>query len=341
MESLSWTLEENNGVSLKEYLLNENDNTQIKVIYCGICGSDLHLLNGEGNKKRPLSIGHEFVGIISKFPPEGFSVGDKVIVTPGCSCGKCDYCIKYDNQNCCEHRVAHGMTLKKGENIILGGMSTEVILAPNLKLYKLPDNLSLLTATITEPVTVAIRACSKMQGLVGNKVLVVGSGPIGTLCSLLLISRGYEVKVVEKEKYRVKYLKQNFNFDVVDAESINDKEFDAVLECTGIPETINYSIKKVRKNGKLILVGNFISNGEVSIDPSIICNNELEIYGSVLGAEDKYEEALSLLSKNEILWSKVISHILEFEDYKKGVLLGKSKQCMKIIMKINGEEDGE
>ncbi|HEU3700824.1 alcohol dehydrogenase catalytic domain-containing protein [Streptococcus pneumoniae] len=307
------------------------ENTVIQVLYSGICGTDLHLISKFKKKDAPFSIGHEFVGKIYKNPPEGFYIGDEVVIVPGKSCNKCIYCTEYKNSNLCIDRVSHGMTLHKYDKTVLGGCSTFVELVKGIRIYKIPPKLPSIIATLAEPLSVGIRAINKIRGLIGKNILILGGGPIGSICGLLLRNKGYQITICDTSEYRREYIKSNFEINTVRPDNLNDI-FDFIFDCTGNPNSIKSALNCIRRGGRIILVGNFISNGKVEIDPSIICRNEVEIVGSVLGAEDKYQEALNILLESTELWRKMITHIFSFDEKEQAFQFAKEANAMKVVI---------
>ena len=152
-----------------------DDDVLIKVAYCGICGSDPHVVDGCFNKPEdaPFGIGHEMSGVIERLgknaTAKGLKVGDRVGGNFLGYCGKCyqcsighpEYCTGVSNQPC----------------------MAEYVVWNEAQVCKLPDGVSLREGSLMEPLSIAVRAMDKIGMLVGKRVLVSGGGPIGLLCA--------------------------------------------------------------------------------------------------------------------------------------------------------------
>jgi L-iditol 2-dehydrogenase len=340
-------------------LQNERFAGIIEVSYNGICGTDLHILEGKGSKVRPISLGHEFVGKITDIREpilscdgSEISIGDRVAVVPGYSCGKCVYCHKYPElEYLCPNRVVHGLSNPYKENGVLGGLSSKVGISSKIYVQKIPDNIPDNVATLIEPLTVAIRAVEKaISGNradidlgfgIGNKVVVFGLGPIGLMTAMVAQRVGLRVIGIEPNNLRREIAKE-VGIENTFA-SIYNKEFeeileegaDIVIEAAGYPQAFADGMDVIRKAGRLVVLGHFFENGKVDLNPSIICRNDIEIIGSVLGPRQAYPKAVRLISEEPDLWAKLITHTFSLSEVKSAFELAKSRECMKVIVKCN------
>ncbi|KAF0824288.1 zinc-binding dehydrogenase [Cytobacillus firmus] len=329
----------------------------VEVSYNGICGTDLHILEGKGSKTRPVSIGHEFVGRVSLLNQfilsadgSNINVGDRVAVVPGYSCGNCVYCRKFPELDyLCGNRVVHGLSNPFKEGGALGGLSTSVGIDSKIYVQKIPDNISDEVATLIEPLTVAIRAVEKaISGSkgdidlgfgIGSKVVVFGLGPIGLMTAMVAKEVGLRVIGIEPNAYRREVAKEVGITEVYS--SVYQKEFedfieegaDIVIEAVGEPHIVKDALYSIRKAGRFVVLGHFFENGSVELDPSVICRNDIEIIGSVLGPRQAYPKAVRLIEKDPERWGKLISHTFPLSETKAAFELAKTKECMKVIVK--------
>ncbi len=357
MKTNTWITGEDNKLSKQLIIQDEYDNgVVIKVTRAAICGTDLHVLEGHDSVKRPLSLGHEFIGVIEEitgnrmiYDKNGieFKTGDRVIIAPGISCGECIYCSEYKQPNWCINRKSHGLSTLNPEKLIIGGFSERVPLITGIDIYKIPDQLTDDLAILAEPLTVALRAferaTSGLRTKEKNTVVVLGLGPIGVLISLLALYKGCELIGVEPIEYRREYVR-TFGINAVDSitestvikNDLNDGfGADIVFECAGNPEAVEKGIQLLRRGGRLVVVGHFFKNGTFKLDPWDICRNELEIVGSVLGNENEYDRAIELLMDKKIPWDKVISHLIQFEEADNAFLIAKNRNSMKVVLVNN------
>ena len=160
----------------------KDDEVLIKVAYCGICGSDPHVVDGCFNKPEdaPFGIGHEMSGVIAKLgknaTAKGLKVGDRVGGNFLGYCGKCYYCSIGQPEYC--------------TSIGNEPCMAEYVVWNESQVCKLPDSVSLREGSLMEPLSIAVRAMDKVGMLVGKRVLVSGGGPIGQLCCQLAAKYG-------------------------------------------------------------------------------------------------------------------------------------------------------
>ncbi|VUC21498.1 unnamed protein product [Clonostachys rosea] len=275
----------------------ENDRVIVAVEWCGICGSDLseyshgpvaiptkpHPLSGE---KLPVTMGHEFSGIISSAPPGSkFSPGQPVMIDPRMNCGKCLQCSS-GHTNGCEKWGFLGLS---GGG---GGLAEMVAVRPE-KLHALPESVDLAVATLLEPLSVAWHAAT-LSGLEkGNcsnaGALVVGGGPVGA--SMIHVLRAWGMKdifVSEPSTTRRKWLE-----DIVEA-AFNPMEtdvssecrqrtggtgVDAVFDCAGSQAALDSAIGSLKFRGSYINVA--LATPKITLPCQLMLVRELKVTSSL------------------------------------------------------------
>ena len=174
----------------------------LRVRRVGICGTDLHIFQGHLDHRVPRGgiIGHEtFAEVVTAPASSGFVEGDRVVVEPVQFCGTCRACRMGATYLCYNLKVL-GVD-------VTGGMQ-EYWAVPAARLLKLPDAVSDHDAPLIEPLAVATHDVARAEVKPGDRVVVFGGGPIGTLIALVSRHRGAEVKVVEINPHRVEMLKR-------------------------------------------------------------------------------------------------------------------------------------
>jgi L-iditol 2-dehydrogenase len=162
----------------------------LRVASCGVCGSDLHAFRSDPGFEwvtAPVTLGHEFSGIVEEVGPDvtRVSPGDRVVVVAVQGCGRCETCLSGATQLCPE-RVAVGLSRD-------GGMA-EYAVMPEQHLVPVPEGLDLTAAALGEPLSVAVHVVDvRAEVGPGQRVVVSGPGPIGVLCAMLARHRGSEV----------------------------------------------------------------------------------------------------------------------------------------------------
>jgi L-iditol 2-dehydrogenase len=159
---------------------------RVEVAFCGVCGTDIHILHDTFRNYPPVILGHEFAGTVVELGKSvtGISLGEKVagLGATAVTCGRCEYCLSGYFIFCPDRRgMGHGVN---------GGFARYVVMRPD-QLFRVPEAISLEEASLSEPFAAAIQAVTEMtQVRIGDIVLVSGPGPIGLLCLKLLVAEG-------------------------------------------------------------------------------------------------------------------------------------------------------
>ncbi|NOU85607.1 alcohol dehydrogenase catalytic domain-containing protein [Paenibacillus sp. LMG 31460] len=233
----------------------------IKVRYAGICGTDLHIYEGHHpTAKTPVTMGHEFVGTIEQINTKretSFKIGDRVVVEPLISCGTCEAC-KEGNWHVCRSLKLLG--------IHTNGGFAEYLKASLAKVIKVDDALSDRLAAMTEPFAVGFHVNRRAGVKNGDRVLVIGGGPIGLIVGLVAREGGAsQVVFSEIKPARVEQI-HSFGFrDVINpavedgvkrANDLTAEEgFDIVIEVSGSQAGILFATQACRIRGTVVFVG--------------------------------------------------------------------------------------
>jgi L-iditol 2-dehydrogenase len=305
----------------------------IKVKACGICGTDLHAYYGEHPFiSYPIVPGHEFSGIIEK-------TDEHVVVEPLLTCGKCYNC-KIGRYNICNDLKVIGCQTD--------GAFAQYITVPINKVFSIPKDMSFEEATFIEPIAVGIHAIKKAGDIKGERIVIMGAGPIGLI--ILQLSKIFGVKeviITDILNSRLKLAKElgaNYAINVKEENLIKwvyntfgRDGIDKVFECVGGDQsiTINQAINLTRKGTKIILIGVFKRSLPVEIN--LIQDRELEILGSLVYTSSDFFEAINLLYTKKINVNKLISKILPLERVEEAIrmLVEEKERYIKIILKPN------
>src|SRR4051812_40821737 len=204
----------------------------VKVGACGICGTDIHIIDGEfPPTKYPIIPGHEFGGTVVAVGEDvtGVKVGDRVGVDPTLNCGECYFCQR-GMGNLCERWNAVGVTTT-------GGFA-ECVAVPERTVYPLPDGLSFAEAALVEPVSCVVHGFHMLQPRVGDSYLIYGAGPMGLQNAQVARFNGARVvAIVDINPSRLD-IARSFGFEILgasldDVRSVAPRGFDIVIEATG------------------------------------------------------------------------------------------------------------
>lgn len=283
---------------------------KIRVEAAGLCGTDLHIAAGEVPTALPgVIIGHEFAGTIVELGSEveGYRVGERVVIDPNIPCHTCYYC-RNAQPHLCERPQALGVTRD-------GGMAEFAIL-PATQAYHVPPDLPALAAALTEPLACALHAVDLAGLREGETALVLGAGPIGILCTLLLLAAGAASVVVSEHQAARRERVRDFGAVPLVPEAVPVGEMNIVLECVGRPETMRAAVDAARPGGTVVWVGVAAPGVEVRLQPHDIYRRELTIRGSYTNPFTM-QRALALLGSGRIDWEAIVTNrvpLTRFDD---------------------------
>ncbi|MGC4019943.1 MAG: zinc-dependent alcohol dehydrogenase family protein [Muricomes sp.] len=296
----------------------ESNEVRIKVKYCGVCGTDIHIYNGDGGSSKvtpPLIPGHEFSGAVSEVGSavQKFKEGDKVTADPNDMCGECYFC-KNAMQHFCTNNIGVGTTVD-------GGFAEYVIMHEK-QVYKVPDHLSYLEAAMAEPISCAIHGIDLCNIKAGDTVLVMGGGPIG-ISMLQLAKNAGAAKVILSEpveEKRALALKLGADLTVnpieEDVEKFlaeNCKNVNVVIECVGNIHTQQDAIKFAGKGATVMFFGLAAPEENFPLKPDDIFKKELHVTSSFINPYT-FERAIEVLASGKIDVESIITNIVPLDN---------------------------
>ena len=271
----------------------------VEVDHCGICGSDVHmLLDGWG--KQGMVAGHEFTGSIVALGAEvtGWELGEQVVGGSSPRCGRCRRCLE-GKPSQCENRQG---SVVDGHD----GAFARYVLVRDASLLRLPPGLTSRQAALAEPLAVALHGITRSGVVRGDRVMVIGTGPIGALSIAALVARGIGPIIAVEPGERRKQLAGELGatevldptdletFPAWEPERITHRAVHAVLECSGKKTAMEAGFHQLRRGGTLVLVGAGLEHP--AFDPNRFVLNELQVVGSFVYDQGGFEQALELLA---------------------------------------------
>ncbi|MEX0665451.1 MAG: alcohol dehydrogenase catalytic domain-containing protein [Acidimicrobiia bacterium] len=269
----------------------------LEVSHCGICGSDLHfVVEGWG---QPGSVeGHEWSGRVVAVGDAvtQWSVGDKAVGGPTPKCGKCEQCLAGRPSLCAARNSPGG----SGHN---DGAFAEYVVASEAGIKRVPEGMSLRVAALAEPLAVALHGLTRGGVQAGQRVLVTGAGPIGTLSVAAARARGVTDIVVSEPHPKRRALAERLGATVVVPDELATppspgdvvaEPFDVALECSGHAGAMESALGQLKRGGTLVLVGAGMHRPR--FDNNRILLNELLITGAFIYDADGFDRALELLA---------------------------------------------
>jgi (R,R)-butanediol dehydrogenase/meso-butanediol dehydrogenase/diacetyl reductase len=292
---------------------------RVRVAFCGICGSDLHLRPSPAVAVGSI-MGHELSGTVGELGTDvdGFQVGDRVAVFPFAPCAVCSNCRRGDD-HVCQNAAVTGLGL--GLN---PGAYAESVVVDRSMLVRIPDQLSFEHGALVEPLAVALHGIEVGEAKAGlpgfDRCVVIGAGPIGVMTALGLRARGIDhVLVVERNERRQERMRA-LGFDAVGLDGVHERVLaafggeaaDVVLECAGNPAAPQLAIELVRSRGIVVLLG--VLEEPVEISQLVLLIKEAQVRGSFAYRRREFEEAVELLAAGKLPADRLITGTAPLED---------------------------
>lgn len=288
----------------------------LKLAYCGICGSDLHMAKGEWDeriKTFPRVIGHEASGEIVQLGSgvTDWKIGDRVVVRPLKSCGYCPACLS-ENENVCKDVKYLG--------IEIDGAFQNYWTVPADILHHCPEEVSLKHAALVEPLAVACHAVQRSGIRKGGTAVVIGGGPIGLMTAIVLKTRGVRVVVSELSQLRLENCRK-FGIETLDSTKESIEDFveqitngygvDAVFEASGSQGGFSQAPHLCHPNGKIIMVATYGKPMQLVTTP--LHFKQLELVTTRAYQKKDFDEALDLMKKKAFDCDALISRVMPLE----------------------------
>jgi 2-desacetyl-2-hydroxyethyl bacteriochlorophyllide A dehydrogenase len=306
----------------------------LEVAHLGICGSDLLIWEGGLPRVRPpVVLGHEFCGtVLDPNGVPGVAAGLRVAVEPLLNCGRCGPCGS-GQYHACRHLRLIG--------IDVDGAAAPRVAVPAHRLHALPDSLPLRAAALTEPTAVAVHMARRAGVSFGDRVAVLGGGPVGALVALVCRAAGVEHLVVSEpnasRRARLAELGMaTFDPTTEDVAAFVDgtdgEGFDVVFEVTGVPAALATSTEIVRVQGTVLLGGLPAKPLPLTVASAVL--KEVTLRGSRVYSGRDMDEAIRLLDRGAVPGDRLVTREVALADAVEGAYerLRRSPDDMKILI---------
>ncbi|WP_432010788.1 zinc-dependent alcohol dehydrogenase family protein [Streptomyces cucumeris] len=299
----------------------------VEVSACGLCGTDLHILQGEFAPTLPIVPGHEFAGRVVGVGSDvtELSLGDRVAVDPSLHCHECRYC-RIGRGNLCDNWNAIGVSVPGG--------AAEFAVAPVANCVKLPEHVETADAALIEPLSCAVRGYDVLHGNLGAEVLIYGSGTMGLM--MLELAKRTGATSVDMVDINAERLATASTLGCSRSAASPDKleqprGWDVVIDATGNQAAIQDGLTRVAKAGTFLQFGVSDYATRATIEPYKIYNQEITITGS-MAVLHSYERAAGLFASGVLDPKVFISHRLPLEEYPAALERFASGQGRKIVV---------
>jgi D-arabinitol dehydrogenase (NADP+) len=305
----------------------------VRVRMCGICGTDLHIHEGEFLSEFPLIPGHEIAGEVVELGKgiENYRQGDRVVVDNTELCGGCFYC-RRDQPLYCENFISHGCN-------VAGGLAEYIVVKAD-KVFPI-QNLTWKEAVMVEPTACAVHGMDIIALKPGSEVLLFGAGPTGLVLAQLLKINGAsrlvvaapagpkldlvkklaadETVVIDRQDHTIhkNYLMEQFKHG-----------FDYVIEATGSAQVCEEAIQYTRLGGQVIVYGVYPEKDRITWSPYEIFRRELTIKGS-FAQTHCFDRSLLYLESHQVKVDGIVTHEFHLEDYGMALQALKTRQGIK------------
>ena len=313
---------------------------QVKIAYCGICGTDLHLFHGKMDHRMhlPQVFGHEVSGTVAEVGTDvtGYKPGDPVTVRPLAPCGDCPAC-HAGNSHICQKLKFIGIDQPGG----LQALWT----VPADTLHRLPADLPLRMAALVEPLAVACHDVRRGRVTVGEYVVVQGGGPIGILIALVARNAGAKVLISEVNPFRLD-LARELGFDAINPiekdivayvnEQTKTAGADVIFEVSGSGPGAESMTKLAKVRGRIVIVAVFGQG--VKVDLFQFFWRELELVGARVYQPEDFDQAIVFTASGVLPLDRLITEVCPMEEVESALQrLESGGEVMKILVACSSE----
>lgn len=317
----------------------KDNEVMIQVKYCGVCGTDIHIFNGDGGSfevNPPLIPGHEFSGIVAKVGAgvTAVKVGDRVSGDPNDMCGECYFC-KNGKQHFCTNNIGTGTTVD--------GAFAEYVVLREKQVYKFSEKLSFIEAAMAEPISCCLNGIDLCDIRAGSTVLVIGGGPIGMImmqlakyagASRLIMSEPVEEKREQALKLGASKVINPMEEDVQAVLDEYCENVDVVIECVGNIHTQEDAVKLAGKAGTVMFFGLASPDESFPLKPDDVFKKELKITSSFINPYT-FERAISVLESKTIDLECLITKVVPLDDIVDVFTKPEYRRTGKVMIKVS------
>ena len=315
-----------------------DDQVKIAIAFCGVCGTDLHILHDTFRNFPPVILGHECSGVVAEVGRlvTDARVGERVTVlgATAVTCGACRYCRSGYFIFCRNRRgIGHGVN----------GAFTRFLVARPDQLYRIPDTFTLEEAALSEPFAAAVQAVTEITGArCGETALVSGPGPIGLLCLKLLVAEGVKTLVAgaADDEERLAAAAQMGATDVVNVgerglndavqQFTNGEGVDIALECAGHPNSVRGCLESLRPMGRYTQVG--ICGREITFPIDQIFYKQLTVRGSITYTARTWSRMMDIYASGNVRLHDLVTQTLPISDWRDAFELCATRKAIKVLM---------
>ena len=311
---------------------------KVQVAFCGVCGTDLHVLHDTFRNYPPVILGHECAGTVSEVGSgvSGVNIGDHVTVlgATAVTCGRCAYCQSGYFIFCAQRRgMGHGVN---------GAFARYLVVRPD-QLYRLPDGMSLAAGALSEPFAAVVQAVAEItQVRPGETAVVSGPGPIGLLCVKLLVSEGIQT-IVAGTTADAERLSAAMRFGAKHVVNVGGRSLgeavrdltggvgaDVALECSGHPDSVRGCLDSLRPMGRYTQVG--ICGREIQFPMDQVFYKQLTVRGSITYTAATWSKMMNIFAAGRVRLDDMVSTTLPITEWQRAFSMVEERRALKVLL---------
>lgn len=311
---------------------------KVQVAFCGVCGTDLHVLHDTFRNYPPVILGHECAGTVIELGPgvSGVAIGDPVTVlgATAVTCGRCAYCRSGYFIFCSQRRgMGHGVD---------GAFARYLVVRPD-QLYRLPDGMSLEAGALSEPFAAVVQAVTEItQVRLGETAVVSGPGPIGLLCVKLLVGEGVQT-IVAGTAADADRLAAARRFGATHVVNVGERSLgeavrdltkgvgaDVAFECSGHPDSVRGCLDSLRPMGRYTQVG--ICGRDIQFPMDQVFYKQLTVRGSVTYTAATWDRMMRIYAQGRVELGDLVSTTLPITEWHKAFEMCATREALKVLL---------
>lgn len=303
---------------------NPKDAYLVRVLGCGICGTDLKTFAvGHHFFKPPTILGHEFIGELVQVPNGStFVVGENVVIAPYFECGSCTNCKTELPQMCTQ------------KHYVSSGAFCEYVAVPadyQIGMMRLPQGVDKQVFTLVEPLACVLNGIEHLNIKPWSRALVVGGGPMGILFALYFQDLGTHVTVVEPNPFRRQTI-QNWGIDCVDPKESDYSKYDQIIICINQAPLVAHAVHQVANGGTVLIFSGLKKEETFEADAYAIHYREVSVTGCSGFALSHFQNAFAMIKAKPEHYAKLITHRLPLSQGLEAFNLLKAGMAFKIVL---------
>ncbi len=304
----------------------------IEVAACGICGTDIHILEDNHKNWPPVVLGHEYTGRIVEVGIDcgEWAVGDRVVCEQHTlACMTCD---------ACRRGAIHLCPIKRSPGWGIDGAFAEFVLLPANLLHKVPDGVTYKMATVTEPTAICVTGLDRVSLQIGERVLVVGPGPIGLISAMLAQAAGAsEVLLAGRPSSHARLklaealgIKTYLLEDFMTASTDLADRFDLTIDSTGAGDALSLCATSARRLGRILELG-LANTPAVNFAINAATTKSLTIYTSLSSEYSSWDRALAFMASGKFN-PAVLTSIYSLDDWESAFKDVENRKVIKAVI---------